>query len=139
VLVTATSASTRAIRSAAAASTRCSPAGRRSGAGAGDQVTVTDSHHPGLRMAPAASRAASALCQLHVPLAASLAVTGQGLTRGVWHMHIVARHTFEARALPSPPDARSHARGRRVQGIPCGRVARNRLRRPWTCRPIAGD
>ena len=54
-LVTATSASTGAITSAAAASARCSTAGRRSGADAGDQVTVTDSHHPELRMAPAAS------------------------------------------------------------------------------------
>jgi hypothetical protein len=33
---------------AAASSTRCSTAGRRSGAGAGDHVTVTDSHHPAL-------------------------------------------------------------------------------------------
>jgi len=55
VLVTAISASTGAIRSAAAASARCSTAGRRSGAGVGDQVTVTDSHHPALRMAPAES------------------------------------------------------------------------------------
>jgi len=55
VLVTATSASTGAIRSAAAASARCSTEGGRSGAGVGDQVTVTDSHHPALRMAPAAS------------------------------------------------------------------------------------
>ena len=54
-LVTATSASTGAIMWAAAASVRCSRAGWRSGAGAGDQVTVTDSHHPALRMAPAAS------------------------------------------------------------------------------------
>jgi len=54
-LVTATSASTGAIMSAAASSVRCSTAGRRSGAGACDQVTVTDSHHPALRMAPAAS------------------------------------------------------------------------------------
>ena len=54
-LVTATSASTGAIMPAAAPSVRCSTAGRRSGAGAGDQVTVTDSHHPALRMAPAAS------------------------------------------------------------------------------------
>ena len=41
--------------SAAAASARGSMAARRSGADAGDQVTVTDSHHPALRMAPAAS------------------------------------------------------------------------------------
>ena len=41
--------------SAAAASARCSAAGRRSGASAGDQITVTDSRHPALRMAPAAS------------------------------------------------------------------------------------
>jgi hypothetical protein len=54
-LVTAASASTGAIMLAAASSVRCSMAGRRSGAGAGDQVTVTDSHHPALRMAPAAS------------------------------------------------------------------------------------
>jgi hypothetical protein len=39
----------------AAASARGTTSGRRSGAGAGDQVTVTDSHHPALRMAPAAS------------------------------------------------------------------------------------
>jgi len=38
--------------SAAAASARCSAAGRRSGASAGDQITVTDSRHPALRMAP---------------------------------------------------------------------------------------
>lgn len=55
VLVTAISASTGAIMSAAAASARGSAAGRRSGASAGDQVTVTDSHHPALRTAPAAS------------------------------------------------------------------------------------
>lgn len=55
VLVTATSASTGAIMSAAAASARGRTAGRRPGAGAGDQVTVTDSHHPALWMAPAAS------------------------------------------------------------------------------------
>ncbi len=55
VLVTATSASTGAIMSAAAASARGRMAGRRSGAGAGDQVTVTDSHHPALLMAPATS------------------------------------------------------------------------------------
>ena len=54
-LVTATSASTGAIMPAAAASARGSTAGRRSGAGADDQVTVTDSHHPALRMAPAGS------------------------------------------------------------------------------------
>jgi hypothetical protein len=54
-LVTATSASTGAIMSAAASSIRCSRARRRSGGAAGDQVTVTDSHHPALRMAPAAS------------------------------------------------------------------------------------
>ena len=30
------------------------------------------------------------------------------------------------------------ARGHRVLGAPSGRVARNRLRRPWTRRPIAG-
>jgi hypothetical protein len=40
---------------AAAVSARGRTAGRRSGTGAGDQVTVTDSHHPALRMAPAAS------------------------------------------------------------------------------------
>jgi hypothetical protein len=55
MLVIATSARTGAIMSVAAASARGSTAGRRSGAGAGDQVTVTDSHHPALRMAPAAS------------------------------------------------------------------------------------
>ena len=55
MLVIATSARTGAIMSVAAARTRGSAAGRRSGAGAGDQVTVTDSHHPALRMAPAAS------------------------------------------------------------------------------------
>ena len=54
-LVTATSASTGTIMPAAAPSVRCSTAGWRSGAGAGDQVTVTDSHHPALRMAPATS------------------------------------------------------------------------------------
>jgi len=54
-LVTATSASTGAIIPAAASSVRCSMAGRRAGTGAGGQVTVTDSHHPALRMAPAAS------------------------------------------------------------------------------------
>jgi hypothetical protein len=56
VLVTATSASTGAIMSAAAASARCSTAGRRSGVGAGDQVKVTDFRHPALRMAPAAQQ-----------------------------------------------------------------------------------
>ena len=55
VLATATSASNGAITSAAAASARCSTAGLRPGAGVGDQVMVTDSHHPALRMAPAAS------------------------------------------------------------------------------------
>lgn len=55
VLVTATSASTGMIMSAAAASVRARMAGRRSGAGAGDQVTVTDSHRPALLMAPPAS------------------------------------------------------------------------------------
>ena len=40
---------------AAAASARGRTAGRRSGAGAGAQVTVTDSHHPALRVAPTAS------------------------------------------------------------------------------------
>ena len=55
MLVIATSARTGAIMSVAAASARGSTSGRRSGAGAGDQVTVTDSHHPALRMAPAAS------------------------------------------------------------------------------------
>jgi hypothetical protein len=54
-LVTAAAATTGAIMSAAASSVRRSTAGRRSGAGAGDQVTVTDSHHPALRMAPEAS------------------------------------------------------------------------------------
>lgn len=53
--MTAASASTGVIMSAAAASARCSVAGRRSGAGGGDQVTVTDSHHPALRMVPDAS------------------------------------------------------------------------------------
>jgi hypothetical protein len=51
----AASASTGAAMSAAAASARCSTPGRRSAAGAGDHVTVTDSHHPALRTAPAAS------------------------------------------------------------------------------------
>lgn len=55
MLVIAALARTGAIMSVAAASARGSTAGRRSGAGAGDQVTVTDSHHPALRMAPAAS------------------------------------------------------------------------------------
>ena len=55
MLVIATSARTGAIMSVAAASARGTTSGRRSGAGAGDQVTVTDSHHPALRMAPAAS------------------------------------------------------------------------------------
>jgi len=53
MLVIATSARTGAIMSVAAASARGSTAGRRSGAGAGDQVT--DSYHPALRMAPAGS------------------------------------------------------------------------------------
>ena len=53
MLVIATSARTGAMMSVAAASARGSTAGRRSGAGAGDQVT--DSYHPALRMAPAAS------------------------------------------------------------------------------------
>jgi len=53
--VIAASARTGAIMSAAAASARGSMAGRRSGAGAGDRVTVTGSCHPALRMAPAAS------------------------------------------------------------------------------------
>jgi hypothetical protein len=48
MLVIATSARTGAIMSVAAASARGSAAGRRSGAGVGDQVTVTDSHHPAL-------------------------------------------------------------------------------------------
>jgi len=55
VLATATSASTGAIMPATAASARGTMAGRRSGAGAADQVTVTDSRHPALLMAPAAS------------------------------------------------------------------------------------
>jgi hypothetical protein len=54
-LVTAASASAGAIMPAAAASARRSTAGRRSGAGAGDQVTVADFHQPALRIAPAAS------------------------------------------------------------------------------------
>ena len=54
-LVAAASASTGAITSAAAVSARGSRAGRRPGAGAGDHVTVTDSHHAALRTAPAAS------------------------------------------------------------------------------------
>ena len=41
--------------SAAAVSARCSTAGRRPGTGAGNHVTVTDSHYPALRMAPRAS------------------------------------------------------------------------------------
>jgi hypothetical protein len=44
-----------AIMSSVVSSVRRSTAGRRSGAGAGDQVTVTDSRHPALRMAPDAS------------------------------------------------------------------------------------
>ena len=55
VLATATSASTGAIMPATAASARGTMAGRRSGAGAADQVTVTDSRHLALLMAPAAS------------------------------------------------------------------------------------
>jgi hypothetical protein len=39
----------------AASSVCCRTAGRRAGAGAGDQVMAIDSHHPALRMAPAAS------------------------------------------------------------------------------------
>jgi len=57
-LVTAMSVSRGAIMSAVAASARCSAAGRRSGRsgpGADDHVTVTDSHHPALRMAPGPS------------------------------------------------------------------------------------
>ncbi len=52
----------------AAASARCSTAGRRSGTGAGAHVTVTDSHHPALRIEPHASsrrhwpRASCACC-----------------------------------------------------------------------------
>jgi len=55
VLVTAISASTGAITPAATGTARRRMAGRRPGAGAGGQVMVTDSHHPALVMAPAAS------------------------------------------------------------------------------------
>lgn len=54
-VVTAASASTGAIMPTAASSVCCRTAGRRAGAGAGDQVMAIDSHHPALRMAPAAS------------------------------------------------------------------------------------
>ena len=43
------------IVSKAVASARCSKGERRGGVAAGDQVTVTDSHHPALWMAPACS------------------------------------------------------------------------------------
>ena len=52
VVAAASSTIAGAIASAAAASARRSGAGLRPGAGAGDQVTVTDSHHPALRTAP---------------------------------------------------------------------------------------
>lgn len=79
-LVTATSASTGAIMSAAASSVRCSTAGRRAGPGAGDQVMVTDSHHPALRMAPVAS--ARRQCPGTVAPASAKALAGakQGAT-----------------------------------------------------------
>lgn len=72
VVAAATSATTGAIRSAAAASARPTMVGPRPGAGAGDQVTVTDSHHPALRMAPAASSRRqcprdSSTCSRHSP------------------------------------------------------------------------
>jgi hypothetical protein len=67
--------------SAAAVSARCSTAGRRSGTGAGDHVTVTDSHYPALRMAPhASSRRQWPRGQLHLLLPESPVVTGQGMT-----------------------------------------------------------
>ena len=56
VVAAASSTIAGAIASAAAASARRSGAGLRPGAGAGDQVTMTDSHHPALRMAPSSRR-----------------------------------------------------------------------------------
>ena len=56
VVAAASSTIAGAIASAAAASARRSGAGLRPGAGAGDQVTVTDSHHPALRTAPSSRR-----------------------------------------------------------------------------------
>ena len=98
-LVTATSASTGAIMSAVASSVRCSTVGRRAGAGACDQVTVTDSHHPALRIAPAASARRqcprdSCTCCRQSPW----------LSRGREREEASSMHTLCARPCPrSPP------------------------------------
>lgn len=54
-LAATSSATEGAIASTATASARCQTGERCSGVAAGDQVTVTDSHHPALRMAPASA------------------------------------------------------------------------------------